>query len=100
MVTVMDGDPAVVRLAGELDIAGVPLLTAALAQHGGDVELHCSRLTFLAAAGVNAFVVAHQAYAERGSKLIIVDPSRAVLRVLRLVDLETYLNIRHDGSSP
>jgi anti-anti-sigma factor len=99
-VTVAEGNPAIVHLAGEVDLSTVPLLTQALARHHGDVELRCARVTFFGVAGVNAFMAAHKAFVERGAKLVVVDPSRAVLRVLVLLNLEGALNIRNNGSRP
>jgi anti-anti-sigma factor len=80
--------PAVVRLIGELDIAGVPRLASVLAGLDGDVELDCSRLDFIDAAGLRAFQTAREACAARGCKLVLVDASPAVDRLLRMVELE------------
>ena len=44
------------RLLGELDLAGVPEVWAELAGVDGDVELDCSGLTFIDAAGLRLFV--------------------------------------------
>lgn len=98
-VTVLDGDPVVVRLTGELDLASLPRACAALARCHGDVEVHCSELTFFGVAGANALVTAHRAHIEHGSRLVVVDPSRPVRKVLELLNLDTVLNIRHDGGS-
>jgi anti-anti-sigma factor len=93
-VSVTGSDPAVVKLRGELDLAGVPQLGAALARLQGDVELHCSALDFIDAAGVGAFVAARTACGARGASLVLVDPSPTVRRVLSLVDLDTVLEMR------
>jgi anti-sigma B factor antagonist len=94
VLSVDGGDPAVVRAEGELDVAGVSPLVSALADQDGDVELDCSGLSFIDAAGVGAIVRAHQACEARGAKLVLHDPSDAVVRVLRLVKLDTVLHIR------
>lgn len=93
MASVVDDGrgPAVVRLTGELDLDGVPRFHSALAGLDGDVELDCSGLTFLDAAGLGAFLKAQETCAVRGSKLVLVDPSPAVDRLLRLVELDTVL---------
>jgi anti-anti-sigma factor len=85
---------AVVLLTGELDLAGVPRLHSALAGLDGDVELDCSGLEFIDAAGLGAFLKAHEACAARGCKLVVVNPSAAVDRLLRLVELDTVLLVR------
>ena len=100
MVRVDGGTPAVVRVKGEFDLAGVPQLLSALARLDGGIELDCSGLTFIDAAGLGALVKAHRACAARGGRLIVVDPSRAVIRLLRLVELDTVLHVRsRDGEA-
>jgi anti-anti-sigma factor len=96
-VTVLDGDPTVVTLAGELDLASLPRLSAALAPCSRDIEVHCAGLTFFGVVGVHALIAAHDACAERGSKLVVVNPSRPMLRVLTLANVDTVLNIRQGG---
>jgi anti-sigma B factor antagonist len=100
LVSVVDGSPTVVRLTGELDLAGVPPLRSALAGLGSDVELDCSGLEFIDAAGLGAFVAAHNACAGRGAKLVVVDPSWQLLRLLALTELDTVLSVRQDRESP
>jgi anti-anti-sigma factor len=99
MVGVEATSPAVVRLHGELDLAGVPQLLSALADLDGDVTLDCSGLDFIDAAGLGAFVRAHRQCAARGTQLVVVDPSPAVLRLLQLVELDTELDLRRDGAA-
>lgn len=94
MAWIDGGSPPVVRVVGELDLATVPRLNSALAGLDGDVELDCSGVEFIDAAGLTAFLRAHDACAARGSKLVVLDPSPAVDRLLRLVDLDTVLHIR------
>lgn len=99
MVEVEASSPAVVRLHGELDLAGVPRLLSALADLDGDVDLDCSGVDFIDAAGLGAFVRAHGQCAARGTHLVVVDPSRAVLRLLQMVELDTELHVRRDGAA-
>lgn len=99
MVEVDTTSSAVVRLHGELDLAGVPRLLSALAGLDGDVDLDCSGVDFIDAAGLGAFVRAHQQCAARGAQLVVVDPSRAVLRLLQMVELDTVLDIRRSGAA-
>lgn len=99
MVEVEASSPAVVRLHGELDLAGVPRLLSALACLDGDVELDCSGVDFIDAAGLGAFVRAHQQCAARGAKLVVVDPSLVVVRLMQMVELDTVLHVRRDGAA-
>src|SRR5262245_10724716 len=86
--------PAVVRLIGELDLAGAPRLESVLAGLDGDVEFDCSGLDFIDAAGLRAFERARDGCAARGCKLVLVDPSPALDRLLRMVNLDSLFLIR------
>jgi anti-anti-sigma factor len=99
MVGVDATSPAVVRLHGELDLAGVPRLVSALAGLDGDVELDCSGVDFIDAAGLGASVSAHRQCAARGAQLVVVDPSPVVLRLLQMVELDTVLHLRRNGAA-
>lgn len=99
MVTVEFSRPPVVRVAGELDLAGAPGLTSVLRALDGDVELHCSGLEFIDAAGLSVLVKAHRRCAAQGHKLVVVDPSPAVVRILRLVDLDSVLFVSRNGDA-
>jgi anti-sigma B factor antagonist len=88
--------PAVVRLRGELDLAGVPELRSALAALDGDVELDCSGLDFIDGAGLCAVLEGMEACVTRGAELVLVNPSPAVDRLLRIVELDTVLLTRRD----
>jgi len=93
------GSPTVVRLRGELDLASVPELHAALAGLSGTIELECSALRFIDACGIGAFVTIHQACSERGDKLVICNPRPLLERMLDIVELEHYFEVRFDESS-
>jgi anti-sigma B factor antagonist len=99
MVEVEASSSALVRLHGEFDLAGVPRLLSALACLDGDVELDCSGVDFIDAAGLGAFVRAHRQCAERGAQLVVVDPSPVVVRLLQMVELDTALHIRRNGAA-
>lgn len=81
-------------------MGGVPQLLSALAGLDGDVDLDCSGVDFIDAAGLGAFVRAHWQCAARGAKLVVVDPSYAVLRLLQIVELDTVLSVRRNGATP
>jgi anti-anti-sigma factor len=100
-VIVERGAPDVLWLVGELDLAGVALVSERLAQLEGDVEVDCSRLDFIDAAGLRMLLTAHGICAARGSKLRVVRPSRQVRRVLELTSLDAVLLYgRCNGSAP
>jgi anti-anti-sigma factor len=90
----------VVRVNGELDLATVPRLLSTLERLDGDVHVDCSGLEFIDAAGLGALVRAHRTCAARGSRLAVVDPSPAVVRLLRLVGLDTVLLLPRGDEAP
>ena len=95
------GAPNVVRLVGELDIAGVPVVSARLAELDGDIRVDCAGLDFIDAAGLRVLLEAHGLCAARGNKLVVVNPSRSVRRLLHLSRLEAVLLCgRRNGSAP
>ncbi len=99
LVVVDEGRPGVVRLVGELDVAGVPEVKARLEGLDGHVEIDCSGLTFIDSYGLGLFVAVHRACDARGAKLMIVDPSPRVTQLLKLTGLDVALDVRRNGSA-
>jgi anti-anti-sigma factor len=87
---VEDG-PGVFRLFGEFDLAAVREARERFVGATGDVELDCSGVTFIDAAGLGLFAAVHTACESRGGKLVIVNASRCVIRLLQMTDLVTVL---------
>ena len=79
------------RLFGELDVSEVPTVRACLDGADGDVELDCSGLRFIDAAGMGLFVQLDAECQARGATLLIVNPSRCVTRLLELTGLDSLL---------
>ena len=92
--------PGVWHLCGELDADGVPELGGRLSGAEGDVTLDCSGLTFLDSSGLALFVATHHACETRGAKLVIVNPSRCVMRLFELTNLSTLLGVPSARSTP
>jgi anti-anti-sigma factor len=79
------------RFFGELDASEVPRVRACLVGVDGDVELDCSGLSFVDAAGLGLFVELDAECRARNAKLSIIDPSRCVVRLLELTGLDSVL---------
>jgi anti-sigma B factor antagonist len=79
-------DATVVRIAGELDLAGAPELEAVLDQLSGPVVVDCQDLSFVDAAGIGVF-----ARAVRGNSDLVVrgvaPPVRRVFDVTGVLEL-------------
>ena len=79
-LVIIDGRPAV---RGECDLANAQRIESWLASFDGDpLEVDLSGVTFFDAAALHAFLNVRQ----RNPHLRVVEPSKAVLRVLQLTD--------------
>lgn len=90
--------PKGLKLLGELDLAGVPEVREALARFDGDIAVDCSELTFIDCSGLGMFVLAHQTCEARGVKLVLVNPTACMQKLLRITDLDSALNVQVDGT--
>ena len=92
-VTVSEGNPQVVKLNGELDLATVPLLKECLAGLTGDVVLDCTGLDFVDSSGLAEIVRAHLERERRGDRLSIRSLTPLVRRTFDLTGLDERLNL-------
>ena len=96
------GTTAIVRLAGELDLATAPELADVL--HG--LEAECQRiildvtgLEFIDSTGLRLAVVEHDRAAMDGFEFVIAGAAGSVLKVLRLTGLDVTLPLAPDVAS-
>jgi len=90
-------DRAVVRLVGELDLVGAPLLASELERTETDrpplLVLDVSELDFLDSAGLRVILAANARARERGAELVLT-PSRPQLqRLLTIAGVEEHLRV-------
>ena len=90
------GDGTVlVRVAGELDLATVDTLNAALAAlPPGDVVLDLTGLAFADSTGLRALVIEQERLAGTGDRLVVVHAKAAVRRTLEISGLDQVLEVR------
>ena len=94
-----DGTTVVVRLDGELDITSMPLLQAVVDQVlAGRHQPPCTYLVvdmsgvgFADASGISPLLLARAMLARRGGRVELRHCRRAVLRLVRLLDLQDML---------
>jgi anti-sigma B factor antagonist len=89
---------AVVEVAGEIDMATVQVLSAALVQAAvwprPEVLLvDLSQVTYLAGCGLHALLTAHSTAEATNGELRLVSASRAVQRVIELTGLERHFHV-------
>jgi len=81
-----------VTVAGEIDVATAPQLTAAIASvTEGPVVVDLSGVEFIDSSGIGALVAAHQLLAAAGRELRIGPRSRTVAHVLSVSGAEELL---------
>jgi len=85
--------PTIIAVDGELDFATVPALLQRLHSASGDVELDCSRLTFLDCHGLDALIGAHRECEARGNRLTVKSLSGVCLRVVRMARADSLLHL-------
>lgn len=96
MTDVTPTDPAVVVLAGELDLADAPAVASQLhaaADQTGRVIVDLHGVTFIDSTAIGALVGVQRALKERGGGLVLRRPSRAVARLLELTALDRLFEI-------
>jgi anti-anti-sigma factor len=96
--TVGEPGPGRFRLAGELDGVVVAAVRERLGRLSGDVELETSDVTFIDSSGLHLLVAIRAACEAGGGSLVLVNPSRCVVRLLALTGLDAVLATRVDGS--
>lgn len=100
-----DGETVHVRLEGELDITSSPLLQAVVDQSlAARREPRCTRLvvdmsgvSFADASGLSPLLLARAQLGRRGGRVELRHCRRAVLRLIRLLDLVDMLELEDVG---
>jgi anti-sigma B factor antagonist len=90
------GSAAIVRLTGELDVAGVPALGACLSERLAahrDVILDLSGLSFLDSTGLGVLFGAHEQAAALGCSFMLRAPTGQVARVLQMTGTDQVFTI-------
>lgn len=88
-------DPRGLRLAGEVDLATVNDLAAALepyVREGGDITLDMSGVRFLGSSGVQVLIRALDTLGGRG-RLILTHPGSSVRRLFEVMGLDRFENL-------
>ena len=95
------GSTAIVRLAGELDLATAPELTDVLQglEPCRRIILDVTRLEFIDSTGLRLAVTEHDRASMDGFEFVIAGAAGAVLKVLRLTGLDVALPLAPDVAS-
>jgi anti-sigma B factor antagonist len=94
---VLDGDTAVVRLHGELDLASAQALSARLQEAGAAgpaaIVIDLSELEFMDSTGLRSILMARERCDRIGQRFAIVPGGRQVARLLEIARVEDYLDL-------
>lgn len=96
----------VLRAVGEIDMTTAPLLGERVNAHLEpdavtltQLVFDLTQVTFFASAGLAILAATHRECAERGIKMCVVANSHAVLRPLRITELDSVLTVVDDLTS-
>ena len=97
-----DDGVATIVVSGEMDLATVPRLSAAVAEHGDArlLVLDLNAVTFIDSTGVRVLIEADRACAGSGSRLVVLAGDGPVRRVLGLCELNGRLALVAEHPSP
>ena len=87
---------SVVHLNGEIDMdvadkARQTILP--LIENGKSVQVNLSKVDYMDSSGISVLIESHQKGLEKGTKVIIKDVSKSVLKVIMMAKLEQILNL-------
>ena len=91
-----------VTLDGSLDIAGagdIDLPLSVIAGKHDKVMVDFSRVSFLASIGIRVLVKAAKAMANRGGKMVVINPNDASRKVLQSTGVNTIIPIVEDEAA-
>jgi anti-sigma B factor antagonist len=97
-----DDGVATIMVTGELDLATVPQLSAAVAEHddAGLLVLDLTAVTFIDSTGVRVLIEADHSCAGSGSRLVVLAGDGPVRRLLGLCELDGRLALVTEHPSP
>ena len=91
-----EGDTSTVFLYGEIDMdktEGAKEVIFPLIDAGKNVNLNLSSVQYMDSSGISVLIESHQKATELGTKVILKDISKSVLKVIMMAKLEQILNL-------
>ena len=90
------GNVTTVFLDGEIDMDKTEAAKEVIFQHidaGKEVHLNLSNVQYMDSSGISVLIESHQKAIEKGTKMIVKDVSKSVLKVIMMAKLEQILNL-------
>ena len=91
-----EGDTSTVFLDGEIDMDKTEAAKEVIFPHieaGKEVHLNLSQVQYMDSSGISVLIESHQKAIEKGTKMIVKDVSKSVLKVIMMAKLEQILNL-------
>ena len=91
-----DGNIATVHLDGEIDMDVTEKAKEVIFPHieaGKEVHLNLSNVQYMDSSGISVLIESHQKAMELGTKVILKEISKSVLKVIMMAKLEQILNL-------
>ena len=91
-----EGNSSTIFLDGEIDMdktEGAKEVIFPIIDSGKDVYLNLSNVQYMDSSGISVLIESHKKALEQGTKLIIKDVSKSVLKVIMMAKLEQILNL-------
>ena len=85
-----------VFLDGEIDMDKTEAAKEVIFPHidaGKEVHLNLSQVQYMDSSGISVLIESHQKAIEKGTKMIVKDVSKSVLKVIMMAKLEQILNL-------
>ena len=90
------GNVTTIFLDGEIDMDKTEEVKEVVFPHidaGKEVHLNLSNVQYMDSSGISVLIESHQKAAEKGTKLVVKDVSKLVLKVIMMAKLEQILNL-------
>ncbi len=90
------GNVTTVFLDGEIDMDKTEAAKEVIFPHidaGKEVHLNLSQVQYMDSSGISVLIESHQKAIEKGTKMIVKDVSKSVLKVIMMAKLEQILNL-------
>ena len=90
------GNVTTVFLDGEIDMDKTEAAKEVIFPHidaGKEVHLNLSQVQYMDSSGISVLIESHQKAIEKGTKMIVKDVSKSVLKVIMMAKLEQILNV-------
>lgn len=97
---VVDDANGGVTVTGDIDAHSAPSLAERLDQFEGegDRRVNLANVEFMDSSGLRVLIDSHQKATEAGARLVLVNPGKAVARIIEVSGLSDHLNVENDDA--